>query len=80
VLDITVTADLGASSTETLHMTATLQAVSVHVEFDVKDGRLIARLGIAEAHTLFGVPDGISVEAITIESEVTGAELPKEWL
>ncbi len=80
VLDLTVTADLGATDSETLHMTAKLREVPCHVAFDIRDGFMIARLAIAETRTLFGVPDGLSVEAIAIESEVTGSELPKEWL
>jgi hypothetical protein len=80
VMDLKVSADLGANVGETVRMTAMLHAVECKVEFDVRNGHLAAKVESSEQRTLFGVPDGVSVEAIALTSDVTGAEIPADWL
>lgn len=83
-LDVDVSADVGASETESVRLSARLEQLPCVVEFiagEGEDKRLHARLSVAEAGGLYGPPgSGLSIDGLTVAADLIGVELPESWL
>ncbi len=83
-MDVDVSADVGASETESVRLSARLEQLPFNVEFIAGQGddkRLHARLVVAEDGGLYGPPSsGLSIDGLAVDADLTGVEIPGSWL
>ena len=83
-MDVDVSADVGASETDSLRLTARLEKLPCQLEFFAGKGddkRLHARLTVAEDGSLYGPPgSGLSIDGMTVDADLAGVEIPDGWL
>lgn len=82
-LDMEISADVGATDTATVRLTARLEQVLCSFEFAPSslDNRLHAKVTVAEQRDLYGPPgSGLSIEGLSTELDLAGATIPERWI